>query len=176
MAIFTRYEALRKEIKALVAENEELKQLVLLLRENQELKSVLRDQFNERHLLPPDFESTRQDHQEPLLNQAFVDNSNWDQSQNAQSTILRLGIRQRHPSGLTAQLTTQYPAPPSPPGAGAGAMAASQRCSPLDRRSPPRYQVAPPSPAGSTSGECTFACRPCCSWRREASSWHSPVA
>lgn len=62
MAIFTRYEALRKEIKALVAENEELKQLVLLLRENQELKSVLHDQFNERNLLP-NFESTRLDQQ-----------------------------------------------------------------------------------------------------------------
>ncbi|XP_039220596.1 speriolin isoform X2 [Crotalus tigris] len=145
MAIFTRYEALRKEIKALVAENEELKQLVLLLRENQELKSVLHDQFNERNLLP-NFESTRLDQQEPLLNQAFLDASNLDQSQSSPSTILRLGIRQRHPSGLTAQLTTQYPPPPpSPPGG--GVMASTPR-----GHSPPRFQVCSPSPVGSTSG------------------------
>ncbi|XP_039220597.1 speriolin isoform X3 [Crotalus tigris] len=144
MAIFTRYEALRKEIKALVAENEELKQLVLLLRENQELKSVLHDQFNERNLLP-NFESTRLDQQEPLLNQAFLDASNLDQSQSSPSTILRLGIRQRHPSGLTAQLTTQYPPPPpSPPGG--GVMASTPR-----GHSPPRFQVCSPSPVGSTS-------------------------
>ncbi|XP_015679421.1 speriolin [Protobothrops mucrosquamatus] len=144
MAIFTRYEALRKEIKALVAENEELKQLVLLLRENQELKSVLRDQFNERNLLP-NFESTRLDQQEPLLNQALLDASNLDQSQSSPSTILRLGIRQRHPSGLTAQLTTQCPPPPpSPPGG--GVMASTPR-----GHSPPRFQVCSPSPIGSTS-------------------------
>ncbi|XP_032078254.1 speriolin [Thamnophis elegans] len=137
MAIFARYEALRKEIKALVAENEELKQLVLLLRENQELKSVLHNQFNERNLLP-DFESSRIDQQEPLANQAFLDASDdLDQSQNSQNASLRLGIRQRLPTGLS----TSYPLSSPPP----GAMAASFR------GSPPRFQFCPPTPTGSIS-------------------------
>lgn len=84
---------------------------------------------------------------EPLMNQAFLDASNLDPSQSSPSTILRLGIRQRHPSGLTAQLTTQYPPPPpSPPGG--GAMASTPR-----GHSPPRFQICSPSPVGSTSGE-----------------------
>ncbi|XP_066479275.1 protein THEM6-like [Tiliqua scincoides] len=52
MAVFARYDELKREIDALVAKPEELKQLVQLLRENQELKSILRNQYKENTLLP----------------------------------------------------------------------------------------------------------------------------
>lgn len=52
MAAYPCSDELKREIDSLVAENEELKQLLQLLQENQELKSILHIQYNESSLLP----------------------------------------------------------------------------------------------------------------------------
>lgn len=44
VAVTSCYEQLRREIQALITENEELRKLVDLIKENQELKNVLRNQ------------------------------------------------------------------------------------------------------------------------------------
>ncbi|XP_053105171.1 speriolin isoform X2 [Hemicordylus capensis] len=115
MAVFARYDELRKEIDLLVAENEELKQLVQLLRENQELKSVLHNQYNESPL--PVYESSRIDNNDPLLNQAYLENT-WDQPSFLPHPTLRLALRL--PPDSPAQAAAALPPPPPPPpGAGA---------------------------------------------------------
>ncbi|XP_077208977.1 uncharacterized protein LOC143844968 [Paroedura picta] len=73
MAGLSSTDDLRREIHALAAENEELKQLVQLLMENNDLKNVLRSQGHDTTSVPALFESIRSSAQGQLGNQALAD-------------------------------------------------------------------------------------------------------